>query len=62
MTLTNGMAKEYTEETNYDGSVTYRFTLRSTARWSDGEKVTADTSSMPGRDLPTPRRIRRTTR
>jgi len=40
--LTNGMAKEYTEETNYDGSVTYRFTLRSTARWSDGKKVTAD--------------------
>ena len=40
--LTNGMAKEYTEETNYDGTVTYRFTLRSTARWSDGEKVTAD--------------------
>ena len=31
--LTNGMAKEYTEETNYDGTVTYRFTLRSTARW-----------------------------
>ena len=42
VTLTNGMAKEYAEETNYDGSVTYRFTLRSTARWSDGEKVTAD--------------------
>ena len=42
VTLTNGMAKEYTEETNYAGSVTYRFTLRSTARWSDGEKVTAD--------------------
>ena len=40
--LTNGMAKEYTEETNYDGTVTYCFTLRSTARWSDGEKVTAD--------------------
>ena len=42
VTLPNGMAKEYAEETNYDGSVTYRFTLRSTARWSDGEKVTAD--------------------
>ena len=41
-TLTNGMAREYTEETNYDGTVTYRFTLRSSARWSDGEKVTAD--------------------
>ena len=40
--LSNGMAKEYTEENNYDGTVTYRFTLRSSARWSDGEKVTAD--------------------
>lgn len=40
--LTNGMAKEYTEEVNYDGTVTYRFTLRSSARWSDGKKVTAD--------------------
>lgn len=40
--LTNGMAKEYTEETNYDGTVTYRFTLRSSARWSDGQRVTAD--------------------
>ena len=40
--LGNGVAKEYTEETNYDGTVTYRFTLRSSARWSDGQKVTAD--------------------
>lgn len=40
--LANGMAKEYTEEVNYDGTVTYRFTLRSSARWSDGKKVTAD--------------------
>ncbi len=40
--LTNGMAKEYTEEVNYDGTVSYRFTLRSSARWSDGKKVTAD--------------------
>ena len=38
----SGMAKEYTEEVNYDGTVTYRFTLRSSARWSDGQKVTAD--------------------
>ena len=40
--LGNGVAKEYTEETNYDGTVTYRFTLRSSARWSDGQKMTAD--------------------
>lgn len=40
--LAAGMAREYTEETNYDGTVSYRFTLRSSARWSDGQKVTAD--------------------
>lgn len=40
--LTNGIAREYTEELNYDGTVTYRFTLRSSARWSDGSRVTAD--------------------
>lgn len=40
--LTSGIAKEYTEEVNYDGTVSYRFTLRSSARWSDGQKVTAD--------------------
>ena len=40
--LDNGMAKEYTEETNFDGTVTYTFTLRASARWSDGQKVTAD--------------------
>ena len=40
--LSSGMAKEYTEVGNYDGTVSYEFSLRSTARWSDGEKVTAD--------------------
>ena len=40
--LSSGMAKEYTEVSNYDGTVSYEFSLRSTARWSDGEKVTAD--------------------
>ena len=40
--LSNGMAKEYTEVSNYDGTVSYEFSLRSSARWSDGEKVTAD--------------------
>lgn len=40
--LAGGMAREYTEETNFDGTVTYRFTLRSSARWSDGQRVTAD--------------------
>ena len=40
--LDSGMAKEYSEETNFDGTVTYTFTLRASARWSDGQKVTAD--------------------
>ena len=40
--LSSGMAKEYTEVSNYDGTVSYEFSLRSTGRWSDGEKVTAD--------------------
>ena len=40
--LSSGMAKEYTEVGNYDGTVSYEFSLRSTARWSDGKKVTAD--------------------
>ena len=40
--LDSGMAKEYTEETNFDGTVTYTFTLRASARWSDGQKVAAD--------------------
>ncbi len=36
-----GMAREYEMEKNYDDTVTYTFHLRSSARWSDGEKVTA---------------------
>ncbi len=36
-----GMAKDYEVEKNYDDTVTYTFHLRSSARWSDGEKVTA---------------------
>ena len=40
--LTNGVAKEYTEVSNFDGTVSYTFSIRSSARWSDGEKVKAD--------------------
>ena len=36
-----GIAKEYIEEKNYDDTVTYTFTLRSAARWSDGTRVKA---------------------
>ena len=39
--LTEGMAQSYTVQEQNDGSVVYTFTLRSDARWSDGEPVTA---------------------
>ena len=39
--LANGMASSYTVEQNNDGSTTYTFTIRSDAKWSDGESVTA---------------------
>lgn len=40
VTVVNGMAKSVSQEENSDGTVTVTFKLRS-ARWSDGEKVTA---------------------
>ena len=40
-TVTTGMAKSVDQETNYDGTVTYTFRLRS-AKWSDGRAVQAD--------------------
>ena len=39
--LETGIAKDYEEVRNYDGTVDYLFTLRSTARWSDGARVKA---------------------
>ena len=39
--LASGMASGYTVEQNTDGSTTYTFTIRSDAKWSDGEGVTA---------------------
>ncbi|MCI2057636.1 MAG: peptide ABC transporter substrate-binding protein [Oscillibacter sp.] len=39
--LVYGAAKHYDAESNYDGTVTYTFRLRS-AKWSDGQAVTAD--------------------
>ena len=41
VTLEPGIAKEYQEIQNYDGTAEYVFTLRSTARWSDGTRVKA---------------------
>lgn len=40
-TVTGGMAKSYTQERNTDGTVTWTFRLRS-AKWSDGQAVTAN--------------------
>jgi len=40
-TVTGGMAKSVDVEENHDGTVTYTFRLR-TAKWSDGEPVTAE--------------------
>lgn len=40
--LANGMASDYTVEQKVDGSVTYTFTIRGDAVWSDGEPVTAE--------------------
>ena len=39
-TVVGGVAKDVTQETNYDGSVTYTFKLHS-AKWSDGRSVRA---------------------
>lgn len=40
-TVTGGMAKSYSQEHNADGTVTWTFRLRS-AKWSDGQSVTAN--------------------
>lgn len=42
VTLVNGVATAYTETDNYDGTITYSFTLSPTAKWSDGQVVTAE--------------------
>ena len=39
--LSPGVAKEYAETVNHDGTVDYTFTLRASARWSDGARVKA---------------------
>lgn len=42
VTLVNGVATAYTETDNYDGTISYSFTLSPTAKWSDGQAVTAE--------------------
>ena len=41
-TVAPGVAKEYRMVENFDGSVDYTFTLRSSAHWSDGRRVSAE--------------------
>ncbi|MGM9618457.1 MAG: peptide ABC transporter substrate-binding protein [Oscillospiraceae bacterium] len=40
--LVNAVASDYTETDNYDGTISYTFTISSTAKWSDGQAVTAE--------------------
>ena len=42
VTLVNGVASGYTETDNFDGTITYTFTIAPTAKWSDGQAVTAE--------------------
>lgn len=51
--VTTGLAKSVETEENADGTVTYTFQLR-TARWSDGEKVTAENFVYAWRRLADP--------
>ena len=49
-----GIAKEYREVVNFDGTVDYVFTLRSSARWSDGARVKAKDFAYAWRRLADP--------
>ncbi|MGM9662635.1 MAG: peptide ABC transporter substrate-binding protein [Oscillospiraceae bacterium] len=40
--LVNGVASDYTETDNYDGTISYTFTISSAAKWSDGQPVKAE--------------------
>ena len=52
-TVTGGMAKSYSQERNADGTVTWTFRLRS-AKWSDGQAVTANDFVYAWRRLANP--------
>lgn len=54
LTVVPGIAKEYTETVNFDGTVEYAFTLRSSARWSDGSRVKARDFAFAWRRLVDP--------
>lgn len=52
--LQNGVAEGYQSVQNADGTVTYTFSLRSNAKWSDGRRVTADDFVFAWRRLANP--------
>lgn len=52
--LVNGQAKDYEKVVNEDGTVTYTFTLRDDAKWSDGESVDAQDFVYTWQRLATP--------
>ncbi len=53
-TVVPGIAKEYRTVENADGTVDYVFTLRSSARWSDGSRVRARDFAYAWRRLADP--------
>ena len=53
-TVVPGAAERYSETVNYDGSITYVFTIREDARWSDGTALTAQDFVFAWRRLPMP--------
>ncbi len=52
--LQNGVAEGYQYTQNDDGTVTYTFSLRPNAKWSDGRRVTADDFVFAWRRLANP--------
>ena len=42
LTLGKGVASDYAATENYDGTVSYSFTISPSAKWSDGQAVTAN--------------------
>lgn len=56
LSLGMGLAKEYESHENYDGTTTYTFTLRSSARWSNGARVKAEDFVFAWRRLVDPSR------
>ncbi|MDR1131649.1 MAG: peptide ABC transporter substrate-binding protein [Oscillospiraceae bacterium] len=53
-TLDSGQAESYDKTVNDDGTVTYTFKLRSDAKWSDGQAVTANDFVYAWQRLATP--------